>query len=182
MWYMDKKKSRPDCLNINSCLTYAGNLSDTRVGWRNYLQYLQWLSCSGQEQKARHFDIMCRGWALGAKAFKKEILTSHAEDIEKWQGSGSQEARELYWENLLDQLLKEMGKNQVDIASEKKAAIWKVMIAYYLKTHTAVTNGWLSDKLNMGAVQGVSRYVSTFAKKQLYSKREYRKVTLHITT
>ncbi len=44
MWYMDKKKNRPGCLDIGTCLQYAGDLSDTRAGWRSYLQYLEWLA------------------------------------------------------------------------------------------------------------------------------------------
>jgi len=124
---------------------------------------------------------MCRGWALGAKSFKKAVLKDNAESIDQWSGSEFGEARELYWENVLETLLEKLGKSSEDIELDKKSAYWKVMIAYYLKTHTAVTNGWLSDKLNMGAVQGVSRYISEFTKSKCHLKREYKNVTLHIT-
>jgi hypothetical protein len=124
---------------------------------------------------------MCRGWALGTKSFKKAVLKDNAESIDQWSGSEFGEARELYWENVLETLLEKLGKSSEDIELDKKSASWKVMIAYYLKTHTAVTNGWLSEKLNMGAVQGVSRYISEFTKSECHLKSEYRKVTLHIT-
>ncbi len=182
LWYMDKKKQRPDCLNLGTCLRYAGDLVDTRRGWSKYLQYLQWLTCSKQEQKRHHFDAMCKGWALGTKAFKKAILKDHAEAIDLWKGFECREARELYWDNLLDELLMAMDKDRTDIDSDNKSASWKVMIAYYMKMHTAVSNGWLSEKLNMGVVQGVSRYIAAFAKKKLYQKRDYKQVTLRITT
>jgi putative transposase len=181
MWYLDKKKKRPTCLDLQSCLNYAGDLLDTRVGHRNYVQYLQWLSCSDQEQKSQHFESMCRGWALGTKSFKKAVLKDNGESIDQWSGSEFGEARELYWENVCETLLEKLGKSSEDIELDKKSASWKVMIAYYLKTHTAVTNGWLSDKLNMGAVQGVSRYISEFTKSKCHLKREYKNVTLHIT-
>jgi len=182
MWYMDKKKNRPDCLDIRTCLRYAGNLSDTWAGWRSYLQYLEWLACSKQDQKSQHFDKMCTGWALGAKAFKKSVLKDHAEAIDQWQGFEFHEARELYWDNLLDTLLKAVNKSRDDIVSSPKSACWKVMIAYYLKTHTAVTNGWISTHLNMGIVQGVSRYVSDFSKHKLYQNRDYKDLCVRITT
>jgi len=118
---------------------------------------------------------------LGAKSFKKAVLKDNAESIDQWSGSEFGEARELYWENVLETLLEKLGKSSEDIELDKKSAYWKVMIAYYLKTHTAVTNGWLSDKLNMGAVQGVSRYISEFTKSKCHLKREYKNVTLHIT-
>ncbi len=182
MWYINKKKQRPDCLDISTCLRYAGDLSDTRAGWRSYLEYLDWLACSKQDQKSRHFDKMCTGWALGTKAFKKAVLKDHAEAVDQWQGFECKEARELYWDNLLDQLLKAVRKGHHDIVSDPKSASWKVMIAYYLKTHTAVTNGWISTHLNMGIVQGVSRYVSDFAKRKLYRRRDYKDICVRITT
>ena len=179
---MDKKKKRPDCLDIGTCLRYAGNLSDTRAGWRSYLEYLDWLACSKQEQTSRHFDKMCTGWALGARAFKKAVLKDHAAAIDQWKGFEFKEARELYWDNLLDQLLRAVNKGPQDIVSDPKSASWKVVIAYYLKTHTAVTNGWISTHLNMGIVQGVSRYVSEFAKQKLYRKQDYKDICVRRTT
>jgi REP element-mobilizing transposase RayT len=182
LWYMDKKKQRPDCLNTETCLRSAGYLSDSRRGWHSYLQYLEWLACSEQEQKKRHFDTMCKGWALGSRAFKKAVLKDHAETVDLWKGFESREARELYWDNLLDKLLMILGKDKADIESDNKSASWKVMVAYYLKTHTAVSNGWISKNLNMGAVQGVSRYVAAFVKEGLHQNRDYKQMTLRITT
>jgi len=69
---------------------------------------------------------------------------NHAEAIDQWHSHEFHEAGELYWDNLLHTLLQAANKSRDDIASDPKAAPWKVMIAYYLRTHTAVTNGWIS--------------------------------------
>ena len=182
LWYLDKKAKRPNCLSLETSLWYSGDLLDTHRGWYKYLEYLQWLTSSKQEQKRRQFARMCKGWALGSKEFKKAILKDHAESIDQWNGFECREARELYWDNLLDTLLKALNKSKDDIDSDTKSASWKVMIAYYLKKNTAVTNRWLSDNLNMGAVQGVSRYVAAFAKNRSYQKQDYKQMTLRIKT
>ena len=54
------------------------------------------------------------------------------------------------------------GKGRADIAAETKLAPWKVMIAHYLQRHATVTNGWLSQRLNIGVIHGESRHVRAF--------------------
>ena len=63
-----------------------------------------------------------------------------------------------------------------------KSATWKVMMAYYLKQHTAVTNGWLSRYLNMGVINGVSRYVAAFEHAKGPGQRAYKKMIARILT
>jgi hypothetical protein len=127
---------------------------------------------------------MCHGWALGAKEFKKELVGEYSRSCELGEccGRGSLDAKGVLWENTLDGFLKILSKNERDILLEKKSAEWKVMIAYYMKKHTNVTNGWLSEHLNMGATQGVSRYVSEFEADKKHEKRGYKRLTLNITT
>jgi len=54
------------------------------------------------------------------------------------------------------------------------------MIAHYLKQYTAVTNGWLSRHLNMGIINGVSRYVAAFEHANGPGKRDYKKMIARI--
>jgi len=88
----------------------------------------------------------------------------------------------LYWENLLKQLLAYHGKSRGDILSEKKSARWKVMIAYYMKKNTLVSNTWLGEHLYMGRPQGVSQYVSDFGKSRGFETSQYKKMTGRIHT
>jgi hypothetical protein len=54
------------------------------------------------------------------------------------------------------------------------------MMAHYLKQHTAVTNGWLSRHLNMGVINGVSRYVAAFEHAKGAKQRAYKKMIARI--
>ena len=69
------------------------------------------------------------------------------------------EVRELVWNSALQACLARLGKTSGDIASDRKAAPWKVAVAAHLKQHSTVTNPWLAQALQMGAPEGVSRYV-----------------------
>ncbi|MFC1652472.1 hypothetical protein ACFL3F_02020 [Planctomycetota bacterium] len=71
------------------------------------------------------------------------------------------------------------GKTQRDINGDPKSADWKVMIAHFLKRHTAVTNAWLSRHLNMGVTAGVSRYIYIFEYK--HKGRAYKRMIARIS-
>ena len=107
------------------------------------------------------------------------MTEERAKGIERL-GHISQEARELYWEGLSDQMLSALSKTQADIDQDSKSATWKVMMAHYLKQHTAVTNGWLSCHLNMGVINGVSRYVAAFEHDKGPRQRAYKKMIARI--
>jgi len=77
---------------------------------------------------------------------------------------------------LLEQMLPYHGKKQCDIDKENKSAAWKVIIAYYLKRHTAVTNGWLSHHLNTGVTNGVTRQVAAFECAKKHKQRAYKRM------
>ena len=51
-----------------------------------------------------------------------------------------------------------MEVNRTDLFDQRKAADWKVAIAAKLKTKFLCRNGWLSERLDMGAESAVSRY------------------------
>ena len=180
LWYLFRKRKRWACMDLTDCLYYAGKLADTPTGRKKYLQYLTWLSTSKRDQKEQLFARMCRGWALASRQFKKTLMAGDTPSGQERPGHETQEARELYWEGLLDQMLSYHGKSQPEIDAESKSADWKVMIAYYLKHHTAVTNGWLSQHLNMGVLHGVSRYVAMFERANGPKKRAYKQMIAKI--
>src|SRR5690606_36139707 len=65
-------------------------------------------------------------------------------------------------EMLLKRLLKEAGKAENDLKESRKQALWKVSIAAQIKQQTAVTNRWLSERLHMGSIGGVSQAIRKY--------------------
>ncbi|MBT8037084.1 MAG: hypothetical protein KJO21_06030 [Verrucomicrobiae bacterium] len=109
---------------------------------------------------------MCRGWALGSKDVKRELLQSKgllkdgAFERLRIEGKALAEANELIWENSLKKGMRAAGRTDVDAANDWKSADWKVWIAAELKRHTSSPSTWIAQKLNMGSPQLVGVYVN----------------------
>ena len=109
------------------------------------------------------------------------LLKEGAFESLRLEGRELREANELRWENLLERMLSTLQKNDNAISSEKKSAQWKVWIAVVLKSHTAATNVWIADQLNMGAPQSVSMLTSRFKQQKQDRAAAYLKFTQNIT-
>lgn len=46
-----------------------------------------------------------------------------------------------------------------DPEDTRKSAPWKVALAFHMKQHTSVSNGWLAEQLGMGSGVYVSKHV-----------------------
>lgn len=184
-WYLQHPSKRPAFLDLSGCLESAGRLTDSSAGRKRYRDYLAWLSCDEGARREMLFDRMCRGWALGSKKFKKELLSEEAERLKAEGGDGSvvagehydgrdlREANTLKWELLLERGLSELGKDRTEIRKDLKSAQWKVMIAAVLKGHTSATNVWIAKKLNMGIPQAVSQNVGKLRASSVDNSKAY---------
>lgn len=64
------------------------------------------------------------------------------------------------FEEALSQLLKQVGKQNSDLAKEGKSVGWKVVVAAAMRQKTTVTNRWLGENLHLGNMYEVSRKIS----------------------
>jgi REP element-mobilizing transposase RayT len=169
-WYLWHPSKRPGFMDITGALDHAGGLKDTPAGRRSYRAYLDWLSTDSPAQKEMAFDRMCLGWALGTKAFKKELLKTEgllgegSFEALKLEGRELHEANELQWNRMVEQMLSELGKDEEAIRMDKKSTRWKVWMANVLKSHSSATNVWIAKRLEMGAAQSVSILTSRLKK------------------
>lgn len=167
-WYLFEPRSRPDFLNSAEALVRAGDFPDNPRGRQQYQDFLRWISEDDKVRKEMAFDRMSRGWALGSKKFKREILGSDGllkdgnSDAIKLEGADLQEANELIWMEHLQAGLRAARKNGESIRSARKSADWKVWIASELKKRTSAPNTWIARELNMGVPQAVSVLTSRF--------------------
>jgi len=161
-WYLQHPKSRPEFLDTTGALWHAGELSDLLSGRRKYAQYLKWLVADVGAQKEMAFEKMCRGWALGSKKFKQEVLKTEGllkdGDFKalRLEGQDLAEANELIWESLLARGLNAVGETEESARLQKKSAAWKVWIAAELKRHTNAPNAWIALRLHMGVPHAIT--------------------------
>jgi putative transposase len=184
-WYLRNPSRRRAFMDCSGALSAAGGLADTVAGRKKYQDYLLWLSTDDVARKELAFDTMCRGWALGSKDFKKSVLKEELEkgesDNSEFEGRSLSEANELIWEGLVEGALGYFGKTDADIVSDKKCSHWKAGIASLLKKRSSAPNTWITCRLNMGASQAVSRYVTELLKNRKLKKTYHDELCTNIT-
>lgn len=156
------KADRPDWYAPEPALAHAGGLADTKMGQKQYLAYLGCLQEDDERKKALEFDRLSKGWAVGTKGFKKELLKEHQHlerTVERGNGSPRELSAEL-WQDRLNVYLERLGKSKKEIAADPKGAPWKVAVANGMKTTTTASNPWLAAHLNMGSPFRLTRLVT----------------------
>ena len=149
---------------MTTALAEAGGLTDTRAGWRSYQDYLAWQAESGPAGRNKAYASLSRGWALGSKEFKTALVKDHAlaAHTRAWEISGAKEVRAVQWQMALARGLQTVRRSQNDLAPAAKSADWKLALAEWMKTTTQATNGWLGEKLHMGAPAALSRNLTEY--------------------
>jgi REP element-mobilizing transposase RayT len=182
LWYLLRKRKRNESMELEHGLYYAGNLPDTMKGRRIYLQHLLWIPSDIKAKRRIQSSRLCRGWALGNKQFKEELVDRFLPvgQVGHLEGKDFSEANEIRWNRILEKCLTVMEKDSRDIRMDKKTVHWKSLIALFMKDNTSVSNVWLTKHLNMGIPQGVSRSTRKLAESKGRKHKKYiemRKIT-----
>jgi putative transposase len=180
-------KTRPTWMEASVVLEEAGGLPDTKAGWNKYLNYLGFLATDAGKKKELVAARLSRGWCVGSREFKKEMRLEAAQrgaDLERERFGGLEPAevqseRAAGWEERLLRLAK-AAKIKLATLPAKKSHPDKVLLAAALKQSTSVSNGWLSERLQMGPPASASQFarrwllteVGQKATRQLLSKVE----------
>src|SRR5438552_1338688 len=77
-WLQNPKK-RPAWYRVEPSLSHAGTLADSTVGRKKYMKYLAGLCEDEPAKKALNFEKMSKGWAIGSRSFKHELIKDHQE-------------------------------------------------------------------------------------------------------
>jgi REP element-mobilizing transposase RayT len=180
-FYM-KPSMRPVWLHVDRSLGCLG-LSDDAAGRRGYAAIMKkrvleiWMSDSPMDVDAEWAGIR-RGWCFGSPEFREDMI----ERIESLPGkresfSGDQVRMhdEHEAEMLLAAGLDVLGMSEDALVSQRKGADEKALIAWLLRRHSVVSNGWIAERLNMGRADCLSRYpkkIEQTDRPELIEKRE----------
>ena len=160
------QRERPAWLEPTTALEQAGRLPDTAAGWKRYRAFLTGLAGdrAGAEELAA--EKLSRGWCVGSPQFRqemrKEALARGMQlELERFSGLEPEQLaveREQLWTERLERLAQAEGVDLLDLPARKSAAE-KVRLAAAMKRSTAVSNGWLAQRLSMGQPASVSQFV-----------------------
>jgi REP element-mobilizing transposase RayT len=155
-------RQRPAWLSFAAALDHAGGLSDTPAGRRGYVACLGWLQEDEAGKKELEFERLSKGWAVGSRQFKKELLKEHSDLAgrrERGDATPDEIAEEL-WAERLGIYLSAVRKTELDTQADAKGADWKVVVAAVMKRTTTASNPWLAQRLHMGSPFRLSRLVT----------------------
>ena len=168
---------RPACLDNRDWLAMAGELKPTPAGMRCYHKSLEYAVESDPQNRSDLFKHLCRGWYIGTQEGKKALLR----DLEGGL-LGNDRPDSIYdfgeerAELLLEKGLARLGKDERDLASDRKLVDWKVILASWIKLQCGVGNRWLSENLHMGNIYSISKAVTTETKQGNRRLKEWRKL------
>ena len=142
-----------------TALAHAGGLADSAAGRRKYVEYLDWLQEDEPARKAFKFDSMSKGWVIGSRQFKQELVAEHREVAVALKRGDAEmvDLNEALRQDALAMALHKAGKKREDLMRAGKSEPWKVAIAAELRATTTATNRWPEKNLNLGALHEVSR-------------------------
>lgn len=167
LWWLGRK-DRPKWLLAETILREAGELVDGPAGWRSYRAYLALLAEEDPRQRQGKYGDMSRGWAVGPKTFRQELLkdlTKRGADLEHaarvGNDGGITDLREATWAEKLEAAAK-AARIDLNHLGDLKSSADKVLLAAVLKTATDVSNRWLCETLKMGTPASASQFVRRF--------------------
>ena len=149
-WHLAGKEHRPAWMCSEPLFGEHGITRDDAEGRREFERRME-----GRRQEPKETgDPMRRGWYLGTKEFKKEMLArmegrlgaSHAGQLRR-------EAAEANAQRLIDRELKRRGWTEGELKDRAKTDPVKVALAARIRRETSVPIRWLATRLHMGTRQ-----------------------------
>ena len=160
--YLAHLGKRPGWLRVDRLLGEHGIPKDSKVGRREFARRMEQRL---EGEKPGQYKLLRRGWCLGDKAFRKELLGQMAERVgQSHYGAERQESGEEKAERIVAEELKRRKWEETDLVKRRKGHLEKVKMALRLRRETTMTLKWIAQRLQMGSWTHVSNCLATTAK------------------
>jgi len=156
-------KQRPIWLESALVLREPAALPDTKLGWRKYVSYLEFLATDNEAKRELIHKKLSSGWCVGGILFKKDMQRQARErgaDLERFAGMEPEQVREeraLIWEERLQRLAC-LAKINLTSLPAAKSHPSKALLAAAMKGSSSVSNAWLAQRLAMGQPASASQF------------------------
>ena len=146
--YLKKPGQRVDWLRVDRLLGESGIPKDSPAGrkeFRRQMEARRWEGFPEEWKKIR------RGWYLGDKAFRKDLLKQAQERMGEYHsGEERSETDVEKAERMVEEALGKMKWDESELARRKKGDLGKVRLARRLRAETTMTLKWIAERLKMG--------------------------------
>ena len=140
---------RPGWLRAGRLLGEHGVPRDRKEGRREFGRQME-ARCQAGDEPGQYKSVR-RGWCLGDKGFRKELLAQMAERAgASHYGEELRESAEAKAQGIVAEELKRVKWDEADLERHRKGDRRKVKIARRLRWETTMTLKWIADRLKMG--------------------------------
>ena len=159
---------RVEWLRVDRLLGEMGIPKDSAAGRRAFAGRMQERA---SQENTEDYKPLRRGWCLGDKAFRKELLGQMAERVgQSHYGGERQESGEEKAERIVAEELKRRRWTEATLTSRRKGDSEKVKIAVRLRRETVMTLKWIAQRLHMGSWTHVSNCLAARQMKSVKSE------------
>jgi len=152
--YLKSPAKRPCWLRADRLLGEWRIPKDSPAGRRQFGLCME--ARRTQENPKADWKAVERGWCLGDKAFKEELLAQMHEQRRDHYGPELRQADALHAEGLVQGQLRRRGWTEAELRRRRKGDPEKVKIAWCVRQQTTMTLRWIAQRLNMGTWTHVS--------------------------
>jgi len=148
-WYLQPRRKRPAWLRVDRLLGEHGIPQDSQAGRREFRRRME-LRHVAEDDPAQWTGVR-RGWCLGDKTFRKELLSQMKEQLrEHHSGEERAQTEAEQAERIVRAGLKRLGWQEADLEARAKGDREKLKLAVRLRAETSVTVKWIAQRLHMG--------------------------------
>ena len=152
--YLRSAGRRPAWLRVGRLFGELGIPKDSPAG-RKAFDRLMEQRREWEDPKA--LKRIRRGWCLGDKSFRKELLEQMGEKLgAEHYGEERRESEEQKAEGIVAGELKRRGWKEEELGLRRKGDKVKVALARRLREETTMTLKWIAERLQMGSWTNVS--------------------------
>ncbi len=182
--YIKKPSQRPEWLEVTRVLAESGGLHDDGRGRRSYADYVDQRArdlkhSSRREDMEKEWKSIRRGWCVGGDEFRDALQERLGQLLNRnkkasYCGDSITQHDETHATILLSRGLDVLGLRQEDLPALAKSDPKKAVLAWVIKSRTAVSSEWISHHLHMGHISNISncsRRVAESKEKELLRLR-----------
>ena len=162
-WYVAGPRNRPPWLRVDRLFGEMGISKDSKAA-RGYFR--RQMEERRRQEDPGQYKALRRGWCLGEKAFRKELLAQMASRVgESHFGAERRESGEERAERIVEEELRRRGWTEAELKRRRKGDAQKVRIAARLRRESIMTLKWIAGRLHMGSWTHVSNCLATVKRK-----------------
>jgi len=150
-------------LRVDRLLGEWGIPKDSPAGRKRFAQCME--HRRRQESPDADWKAVERGWFLGDKAFKEELLEQMHQRRKDHYGPELREADLVHAEGVLKDQLRQRGWTEAELDRRRKGDPEKIEIASQLRARTTMPLKWIAHRLKMGTWTHVSNCLMERRKK-----------------